>query len=128
VFLWFYIHTGANPSMLFALLFGTTIFAFGLFALITGPIATEAAPLGLISMAAGIIIGIGEIFGGGVAPAIAGAIAQHYGIQFVPYFAFGGLVVGVVVSLFLQETAPAKTKTVSDLDKLEASGDSVVGS
>jgi predicted MFS family arabinose efflux permease len=129
VFLWLFIHTGANPPLLFALLFGTTIFAFGLFALITGPIATEAAPLGLISSAAGIIIGAGEIFGGGVAPAIAGAIAQKYGIQYVPYFALAGLMAGVVVSLFLQETAPSKTRgNVSDLDKLEAAGDSVVGS
>jgi len=100
-----------------------------LFALITGPIATEAAPLGLISSAAGIIIGAGEIFGGGVAPAIAGAIAQKYGIQYVPYFALAGLMAGVVVSLFLQETAPSRTGgSVSDLDKLEAAGDSVVGS
>ncbi len=127
VFLWLFINTGANPPLLFALLFGTTIFAFGLFALITGPIATEAAPLGLISSAAGIIIGAGEIFGGGVAPAIAGGIAQHYGIQYVPYFALAGLVTGAIVSLFLQETAPRKAKaTVSDLDKLEASGDGVV--
>lgn len=128
IFLWFYIHTGANPTLLFLLLFGTTIFAFGLFALITGPIATEAAPLGLISLAAGLIIGIGEIFGGGVAPFIAGTIAQKFGIQFVPYFALGGLAVGVLVSFFLQETAPSKTQSVSDLDKLEASGDAVVGS
>src|SRR6202142_4216723 len=126
VFLWLFINTGANPPLLFALLFGTTIFAFGLFALITGPIATEAAPLGLISSAAGIIIGAGEIFGGGVAPAIAGGIAQHYGIQYVPYFALAGLVAGAIVSLFLQETAPRKAKSaVSDLDKLEASGDGV---
>ena len=41
LFLWFFIHAGANPPLLFALLFGTTIFAFGLFALITGPIATR---------------------------------------------------------------------------------------
>jgi MFS family permease len=129
VFLYFFIHTGPNPALLFALLFGTTIFAFGLFALITGPIATEAAPLGLISLAAGIIIGVGEIFGGGVAPFIAGAIAQNYGIQFVLYFALGGLSLGVLVSLFLRETAPSRTKSgVSDLDKLEAAGDSVVGS
>jgi MFS family permease len=127
LFLWLFIHSGANPPLLFALLFGTTIFAFGLFALITGPIATEAAPLGLISSAAGIIIGAGEIFGGGVAPAIAGAIAQRYGIQYVPYFAFAGLVAGALVSLFLQETAPSKRAAVSDLDKLEQSGDSVVG-
>jgi predicted MFS family arabinose efflux permease len=129
VFLWLFIHTGANPLLLFGLLFGTTIFAFGLFALITGPIATEAAPLGLISSAAGIIIGAGEIFGGGIAPAIAGAIAQRYGIQYVPYFALVGLLAGVLVSLFFQETAPSKTKfAVSDLDKFEASGESVVGS
>ena len=125
IFLWMYIHTGANPTLLFVLLFGTTIFAFGLFALITGPIATEAAPLGLISFAAGIIIGVGEIFGGGVAPFIAGSIAQNYGIQYVPYFALGGLVVGAMVSLFLQETAPRQSKSVSDLDKLEASSDAV---
>jgi len=113
LFLWAFIHTGANPPLLFALLFGTTIFAFGLFALITGPIATEAAPLGMISTVAGVIIGSGEIFGGGVAPAIAGAIAQRYGIQYVPYFALGGLVLGAVVSLFLRETAPRKTLGVT---------------
>jgi MFS family permease len=129
IFLWFFIHTSANPVTLFALLFGTTIFAFGLFALITGPIATEAAPPGHISTAAGIIIGAGEIFGGGVAPIIAGAIAKNYGIQFVPYFAMGGLLLGILVSLFLRETAPNRTKSaVSDLDKLDAPGDSVVGS
>ncbi len=129
LFLYCFIHTGAVPTALFALLFGTTIFAFGLFALITGPIATEAAPLGLLSLAAGIIIGIGEIFGGGIAPFLAGSIAQHYGIQFVLYFALGGLLLGAFVSLFMRETAPIRTKsTVSDLDRLEAAGNSVVGS
>jgi predicted MFS family arabinose efflux permease len=129
VFLLLFIHTGANPALLFALLFGTTVFAFGLFALITGPIATEAAPLGLVSSVAGIIIGAGEIFGGGIAPVIAGAIAQKYGIQYVPYFALAGLVAGAFVCLFLQETAPRKTLgVVSDLDQLEARGNSAVRS
>jgi MFS family permease len=117
VFLWLFTHTGANPPLLFAFLFGTTIFAFGLFALITGPIATEAAPLGRISSAAGLIVGAGEIFGGGVAPAIAGAIAQRYGIQFVPYFALAGLVLGAVVSLFLRETAPRKVAESSTVSR-----------
>ena len=39
---------------------------------ITGPIATESAPVGLISSAIGIVVAAGEIFGGGIAPAIAG--------------------------------------------------------
>jgi MFS family permease len=102
---------------------------FVLSALIPSLIATEAAPMGQISTAAGIIIGAGEIFGGGVAPIIAGGIAKNYGIQFVPYVALGGLLLGILVSLFLRETAPNWTKSsASDLDKLEAAVDSVVGS
>lgn len=120
VFVWLFIQQGANPMMLFILLFIGAGFAFGLLSLITGPIAVEAAPLGLISTAAGIIIGAGEIFGGGVAPFIAGSIASSYGIQAVLYFALAGLVLGVVVSLFLKETAPRKVKGGSDLDLLES--------
>ena len=86
--------------------FVACFFCFGLLGLITGPIAAEAAPTGLISSTTGIIVGSGEIFGGGVAPVIAGAIAQHYGIQHTLTMALIGLSLGVVVSLLLQETAP----------------------
>ena len=120
VFVWLFIQQGPDPVMLFVLLFIGAGFAFGLLSLITGPIAVEAAPIGLISTSAGIIIGAGEIFGGGVAPVIAGTIASSYGIQDVLYFALGGLVLGVVVSLFLKETAPRKVKVGSDLDRLES--------
>jgi predicted MFS family arabinose efflux permease len=120
VFIWLFIQQGPDPMMLFILLFIGAGFAFGLLSLITGPIAVEAAPLGLISTAAGIIIGAGEIFGGGIAPVIAGAIASSYGIQDVLYFALGGLVLGVIVSLFLKETAPRKVQDGSDLDRLES--------
>ena len=118
--LWLFIQTGAEPVRLFALLFVSAAFSFGLLSLITGPIATEAAPLGLIATAAGMIIGVGEIFGGGVAPILAGSIAGTYGIEYTLYLALGGLLVGAVVSLFLQETAPRRTKgALSELDKLE---------
>jgi predicted MFS family arabinose efflux permease len=120
VFVWLFIQQGPDPVMLFVLLFIGAGFAFGLLSLITGPIAVEAAPLGLISTAAGIIIGAGEIFGGGIAPVIAGTIASRYGIQDVLYFALGGLVLGIVVSLFFKETAPRKVQGGSDLDRLES--------
>jgi predicted MFS family arabinose efflux permease len=113
-FLYAFKQAGASPVLLFFLLFACTFFCFGLLGLITGPIATEAAPRGLISSTAGIIIGVGEIFGGGIAPAIAGNIAQNYGIQHVLTFALGGLVAGVVVCLFLRETAPRKSGLASD--------------
>ncbi len=118
--LWLFIQAGpGNLPLLFALLFMAAAFSFGLLGLITGPIAAEAAPIGLISTVAGIIIGTGEIFGGGVAPFIAGGIAGRYGIQYTLYMALGGLLLGVIVSLFYRETAPGKATAVSDLDRLE---------
>jgi predicted MFS family arabinose efflux permease len=104
--LYVFIHTDANPWSLFMVLFVVSFFALGLLGLFTGPIATEAAPLGLIASAIGITSGTGEIFGGGVAPAVAGYIAQHYGIQFTLHFALIGLICGAFVSLALVETAP----------------------
>lgn len=108
VFLYAFARTGAQPLMLFILMFGSCFFCFGMLGLITGPIAAEAAPRGLISSTAGIIIGSGEIFGGGIAPSIAGAIAQNFGIEHTLTMALGGLIVGGIVSLFLVETAPRK--------------------
>lgn len=113
-FLYAFKQVGANPVMLFVLLFACCFFCFGLLGLITGPIATEAAPRGLISSTAGIIIGTGEIFGGGIAPSIAGHIAQTYGIQHVLTFALCGLTLGVIVCSFLRETAPKKAAGGTD--------------
>ena len=42
--LWMFAHTGANPALLFVGLFVVSFFCLGNVALITGPIATEAAP------------------------------------------------------------------------------------
>ncbi|MGI4880892.1 MAG: MFS transporter [Janthinobacterium lividum] len=123
LFLVFFMNAGRdNLLLLFCLLFVSAAFAFGLLSLITGPISAEAAPIGMIASSSGIIIGVGEIFGGGVAPSIAGTIASSYGVQYTLYLALGGLVVGAVVSLFYRETAPSKVGKgdgESPLDKLE---------
>jgi predicted MFS family arabinose efflux permease len=111
VFLWFFIHTGAgNNTQLFVLLFGAALFNFGALAILAGPIPAEAAPPGLIATAAGVVIGAGEIFGGGVAPSIAGGVAATHGIQYTLWLTMGGLIAGLVVSLFLKETAPRKLR------------------
>ena len=96
--------------VLFAVLFVAAGFAFGLLSLISGPIAAEAAPLGMIGGVIGSIAMIGEVFGGGVAPGVAGYIAQHYGIEHVLWLALGGLTAGILVSLFFKETAPRFVK------------------
>jgi predicted MFS family arabinose efflux permease len=108
ILIYIFMQTGANTTALFALLFVATFFTLGLVALLTGPIATESAPAGLISSAIGIVVGAGEVFGGGVAPALAGYVAKNYGIQNILYLPLIGVTVGVVVCLFLKETAPRK--------------------
>jgi predicted MFS family arabinose efflux permease len=105
-----FIAAGPDPSLLFAVLFLISMCCLGLVALLTGPIATESAPVGLVSSAIGIVVGAGEIFGGGIAPSLAGYVAQHYGIQNVLYLALGGVASGVVVCFFLRETAPRKVR------------------
>jgi MFS family permease len=112
LFVWLFAGAGAtagtSPGILFAYLFVACFCSFGMLGLITGPIASESAPAGLVSSTTGIIVGSGEVLGGGIAPIIAGWIAKNYGIQHVLTMAMGGLALGVVVFLFLKETAPRK--------------------
>lgn len=109
---WF-ANTGANPTVLFMGLFVTSFFCLGNVALITGPIATESAPIGLVSASIGIVVGSGEIFGGGIAPAIAGFVANNFGLPSVLYLAMAGVALGIFVALFLKETAPSKVGTAA---------------
>lgn len=128
LFLWLFIRTGVDLPVLFTFLFIAAWANFGALALIAGPLAAEAAPAGLLSSVAGLVIGAGEIFGGGVAPSVAGGIAQHYGIQYTLWFAMAGQLLGIFIALVFKETAPRYTRTatsgeVSALDMLsEAQG------
>src|SRR3954470_6924829 len=56
--------TGAEPAKLFGLLLMTLLFVFSLITLTVGPISAESVPAKLMSTASGIVIGVGEIFGG----------------------------------------------------------------
>ena len=110
VFTYLFAHAGAdNLTMLFVLLFFASLFNFSALAILAGPVAAEAAPVGMVASVAGLVIGAGEVFGGGVAPAIAGQIAGSSGIQNVFVFTIASLVLGFVIALFLKETAPRKT-------------------
>jgi hypothetical protein len=109
LFLYLFIGTGAESlTMLFALLFVAAMCNFGALAILAGPVAAEAAPVGMVASVAGLVIGAGEIFGGGVAPIIGGNIAQNHGIQYTLWFALGGQLLGILIALLLKETAPRK--------------------
>ena len=113
VFIWLFVRTGAESlGTLFWLLFFAALFNFSALATLAGPVAAEAAPVGMIASVAGLVIGAGEVFGGGVAPAIAGRIAGSSGIEHVFTFVIASLILGFVIALFLKETAPRRTGAV----------------
>ncbi|MEJ8825132.1 MFS transporter [Variovorax humicola] len=108
--LYFLMHTGAEPWRLFTWLFVTLFFIFSMICLTVGPLSAESVPAKLMSTASGIVVGTGEIFGGGIAPVIAGYVAQHFGIQYIMHLAAIALVIGLLVALSLKETAPGKQR------------------
>jgi predicted MFS family arabinose efflux permease len=115
VFVRVFIGIGPNPMLLFGMLAIISFWCLGVVWLLTGPMATESAPIGLVSSAIGIVVGSGEIFGGGIAPSLAGYVAQHYGIQNILELALIGVILGIFVCLFLKEAAPRKAgSTVSN--------------
>ena len=100
VSLYFLTITGADTSRLFM----TVFFDFGLICLTVGPTTTESVPAKLMATATGIVVGIGEIFGGGVAPGIAGYIAKNHGIEHVLNVALVAMAIGLVVVVSIRET------------------------
>lgn len=88
---------GADPVMLFAVLFVATFMNAGVVAINVGPLTGAAVPAHLATSATGVVIGFGEIVGGALAPAVAGALAHKIGITVIPQIAFWAIAVGIVV-------------------------------
>ena len=84
------------------------LFNNGLITLTVGPICTETVPVGLMATASGVVIAIGEFFGGGLAPILAGQMAERFGIQNILWLPQATLAGGFLLCLFLIETLPAK--------------------
>ena len=100
----------SSTTVMWILLFFASLFNFAALAILAGPVAAEAAPVGMLASMAGFVIFAGEFVGGGIAPIIAGGIAAgSAGLKGALYFAASGLLLGFIVALFLQETAPRKT-------------------
>ena len=76
-------NTGDGVVALFAFLFFVHFFNNALIALTVGPLCTEAVPATLMATASGLVIAVGELFGGGLAPVIVGQVAQRFGIEHV---------------------------------------------
>lgn len=99
---------GPSAIAVFLLLFAVALGVSGTLALLAATVSVESVPPALMATAAGAVMGVGEIFGGGVAPAVAGSLAASLGIQAPLYLAMGGIVFALIVVLFLVETAPRR--------------------
>ncbi|MGO1885834.1 MAG: MFS transporter [Citricoccus sp.] len=99
---------GPGTLTIFLLLFAVAMGVNGTLALVAATVSVESVPPALMATAAGAVMGIGEIFGGGVAPVVAGQLATAYGIQAPLYLAMGGIVLAILMVFFLVETAPRK--------------------
>lgn len=60
----------------------------------------------LMATASGVVIAVGEFFGGGPAPVLAGHVATAYGIDKLPILAMSTLTIAFMLSLFLIERRP----------------------
>ena len=96
--------TGANPALLFAWLFCVHFFNNALITLTVGPVCTEAVPVTLMATASGMVIAVGELFGGGIAPIIGGQVAQHFGINHILWLPTGAMALAVGICSLLKET------------------------
>jgi len=111
VLLWVFIHTGAEPWRLAALLFQIFFFVYPMIIMNAGPIVAESVPPALKATAAGLVIGLGELIGGTIGPITSGQIAQHYGIEFMLYVPLATALAGTLLALIMSETLPSRMKT-----------------
>jgi predicted MFS family arabinose efflux permease len=83
-----------------------TFVGVGCFSLFLATIPGETVSHGALATALGIVMGVGEISGGAIAPVIAGIASDAWGLQAAMYIAAGGAAIVVLLSLGLHETAP----------------------
>jgi MFS family permease len=97
--MWFFMMAPDQPIRLFLLLATVSSVVY----INNGPLTMESVPAPIASTAVGLVVGIGEIIGGGIAPALAGYIAQNFGIQHVFNIALASLIAAAVFVFFLRE-------------------------
>lgn len=98
---------GSLAPLIFA---GAT--TMGCFPIVLAIIPTETVPKQYLAQAMGFVMGIGELVGGFVAPALAGWSADAFGLQAPFLIAAGAAFVAGAIALLLVETAPAKKKSL----------------
>ncbi|HTR25594.1 MAG TPA: MFS transporter [Terriglobales bacterium] len=103
---------GANVPLLFCTLFMVHFFNNALITLTVGPLCAESVPAELMATASGVVIAVGELFGGGFAVMIAGQVATRLGISKILLLPTATLVLGLILSTRLRETRPRELRGI----------------
>lgn len=78
----------------------------GIFPMFMATVPVESVAPHQAATAMGLIMGVGEILGGVLAPSLAGSLSDSYGLQAVCWLLVVLAVLGGTAALFLEETAP----------------------
>jgi sugar phosphate permease len=97
-------NTGAVVGALFGFLFLVHFFNNALITLTVGPLCSEAVPARLMATASGLVIAVGELFGGGLAPVIVGRAAQRFGIDQVLWLPIVMVGMGFLLCLAIKDS------------------------
>ncbi|WP_282793439.1 MFS transporter [Streptomyces sp. CC224B] len=84
-----------------------TYTGLGCFTLIMATIPAETVPRRTLTVALGLVMGVGELAGGFIGPLVAGLAADVWGLDAAMFISSGGAVAVVLLALGLRETAPA---------------------
>jgi predicted MFS family arabinose efflux permease len=98
-------NTGENATLLFTFLFMVHFFNNALITLTVGPLCSEAVPAALMATASGLVIAVGELFGGGLMPFIVGHVAERFGIDQILWLPIAGAVAGFLLCLAIRNVA-----------------------
>lgn len=96
----------APSPMILGVLMVLTYTGLGCFTLFMSTIPAETVPREVMATALGMIMGVGELVGGFVAPTVAGFAADQFGLSIVMWISCGGALLAAGLSLLLKETAP----------------------
>jgi MFS family permease len=98
--LWALAQAGPDPFILFGLMFTSAVLATGAISVTVGPLTVRSVEPGRAAGATGLVMGVGEVVGGAVMPALAGAAAHVYGIVVIPYLSLGAALLGLAATIY----------------------------
>jgi predicted MFS family arabinose efflux permease len=104
-----------NARALFGWLLLLSACGFSVIYITIGPLTMESVPPEVSATAIGIIGGIGEFCGGGLAPIVAGQVAQRFGLEKVYALAVVALLVAAVATVFVKPTHRATRTAVKSV-------------